>query len=107
MLKAVKTYGSSMYPFIKNGDSVFYIKKNKYRKGEIVLYRYMDKLYIHRIIGKDNNYYLISNDDNLDIHRVKSEDILGKVLHYSSNPFFYYFSVILKKIRRIKNAVIG
>lgn len=103
MIGVIKTVGTSMSPIIKDGDYVFYeYPFNKLKKGDIVVYRYMDKRYIHRIYGFDGDKVIISNDDDLPYHTVYFSDIQGRVLLKKNFLNGFVFSKLMRFFRFLK-----
>ncbi|MFC2061568.1 S24/S26 family peptidase, partial [Elusimicrobiota bacterium] len=77
----LKLRGGSMRPVLKEGDIVPVNEDKKdYHSGDVVAYRIKDKNYIHRILKREGEYYLMKDDANLsDGHWVGKSDIMGKV----------------------------
>lgn len=80
---------NSMYPYMERGDVVFIENtkdNNKLHKGDILVFRYDNKIVVHRITlkTKRNNkiYYKTKGDNNKkeDLAFLSSEQIKGKVL---------------------------
>lgn len=57
--------GTSMLPLLVWGrDSVELIKADSYKKGDIIFYRRDDGHFVlHRIVGKDENGYILCGDN--------------------------------------------
>ena len=60
-------YGTSMTPFIRNGNTLtikLIDKNDKIKKGTVVAVKHIEKkIIIHRIIGIKNNYFQIKGDN--------------------------------------------
>jgi GNAT superfamily N-acetyltransferase len=58
--------GGSMYPFIKSGDwvdiALFKGQKNNIRKGDIILFRKDDSLYLHRVLRRAGEGFVAKGD---------------------------------------------
>jgi signal peptidase I len=82
----IKVGGHSMFPILKNGDTVF-IKKipvNLLKRGDIVVYRSTSKMIAHRILfiqNKNNQIRLITKGDSLILidKAVSETDYIGKI----------------------------
>jgi len=79
-----KARGSSMSPFIKDGDVLTICPKRRkfFIKGTVVAYnhRKQNKIVIHRIIGKINDTTELKGDNTVgDADVVNENDILGYV----------------------------
>jgi phage repressor protein C with HTH and peptisase S24 domain len=103
MLKAVKLKGTSMRPFLKDGDLVFYEEcLSSLKLGDMILYKYSDNLYIHRIIGFEKEKISISNDDDMETHFIEKKDVLGRVCSFFNGYPGYLAHIIIKNIRFLK-----
>lgn len=76
--------GSSMYPFIKDGDvlTVAPVSDGRVRVGEVVAFRRLgtDRLSVHRIVGKAGCNYLIQGDNNYQPDGLVPEaNIIGRI----------------------------
>lgn len=103
-IKAIRVFGSSMLPFLKDGycfintDTKFF----NLRKGDIILYKFMDRFYIHRIYNIDGVKIIVSNDDDLTYHTISKDDVVGKVVSFFSGYVGYLCGRFLRFIRHIK-----
>lgn len=107
--------GSSMEPFLKQGDRVTIQKSLRYQKYDIVLFRLKDGSFVlHRIIAVNTNgTYDIRGDNQFYIEReVEPEAIVGKVISYthrgnektkthSLGVQIWNKMIVLRKIRRM------
>lgn len=112
--------GTSMEPLIHNGKDNVVLKKpdGKFRKGDIVFYkRGNGKLVLHRIVGKDENGYIMCGDNQW----VKEKGIDGSQIiavldsiekdgkKYKADGFYCgIYKLLLPQIkweRRIKNSI--
>jgi signal peptidase I len=127
MIKAIKSIGTSMSPLIKDGDIVLYEefkfplspflekggnpplispfdkagKRGILRRGDMVVYKINDKIYIHRIVSVDNGKFIISNDDDLEKHIIEKEQILGRVVSIYNGFFGYLIHIFLRTMRKV------
>lgn len=74
--------GKSMYPAIKDGDTVRIIPREKYNENEIIAFwNKHEKIVIHRIIIASNDRFFTKGDNNTEFDRiVRKNDVLGVVL---------------------------
>jgi ribosomal protein S18 acetylase RimI-like enzyme len=91
-----KAHGSSMYPFICDGD-ILTVKQVEYsaiRAGDIVLYKYSDdRLIVHRVVDKklqSNKLMLLLRGDSVFNHDgwIYSDQVLGKVVSIQRDKKF-------------------
>lgn len=78
----VKIKGKSMYPVIPNnsGIEVRIISASELKRGDIAMYHSKKKFFIHRIIGKKGDNFLIKGDNSWKFDStVKEKSIIGKV----------------------------
>ncbi|MFH1613192.1 MAG: S26 family signal peptidase [bacterium] len=76
----LKAIGTSMHPTIKNGEILFLKKTSNFKKGDVLFYSLENRFFIHRLIKKTKNGFLVKGDmlpkfDAL----VKTEKILAVV----------------------------
>lgn len=93
-----------MRPFVNEGFVFVYEKKN-YCRGDIVVYRYEGKRYIHRIVDTDSNFFIISNDDDIEYHKIEKKDIEGAVVGKSGGVYGFILHVILKSLRKTRRCI--
>ncbi len=77
--------GGSMYPFIRSGDWVDVVlrkgDKNGLRKGDIVLFSKDESLYLHRVLRRAKDGFLVKGDMSFGHDGLISEaDILARVV---------------------------
>lgn len=79
----VMVNGISMEPGFHLGDLTILRRDSDYRVGEIVTYRdsQMQAYVIHRIIGIDQDQFILQGDNNswIDAYRPTQEEIIGKL----------------------------
>lgn len=76
--------GNSMYPFLQNNKDKVLIKSANQKEltpGDIVLFRYGDQYKLHRIIKKENDFFVMCGDNCrvTQYETVHSTKILGLV----------------------------
>ena len=126
-----RALGSSMFPFIKNGDiiTVKYINSKDIVIGDILLYQRDEKFFVHRLIDKrrnNNNIYYITKGDNLpnsdlpieissikgkvveiqnDKRRISLDSLKMKIVNYSIAKILtfliFYIIYIVKKLKHV------
>lgn len=76
-----KAHGSSMTPFIRDGDIVHLRKSPPYHIGDVVLLKNDQSLVLHRIIKKTTSGVITRGDASLieDPGPIDDTDILGKI----------------------------
>ncbi|MDR0261906.1 MAG: S24/S26 family peptidase [Sphingobacterium sp.] len=76
----IRVKGSSMLPFIKDGDTVLLraYQGQSLALGSNVLAKDKDKFVFHRFVGKKNNQYILAGDGNLVLREyVGATDIIA------------------------------
>lgn len=77
----VNVYGNSMYPTLRNTDSVVVCKANEYVPDQIVVFIYKNEGYlIHRILCISKGRFFCKGDNSHRVEIIRKEHILGKVL---------------------------
>jgi len=74
---------NSMYPTLQIGDFILIKRNNDYKKGDIITYDYESNyLVTHRIIEKNNNFFITKGDNNNseDDKFIQLDNIKGKVI---------------------------
>ena len=129
-MKAVKVKGTSMSPFIKEGDIVLYDEfksplwescenpplnpprrnvgreeRGILRRGDMVVYKINDEIYIHRIISIKNDRFIVSNDDDLEKHTIEKEQILGRLVNGYNGFLGYFLHIFLRNMRKIYKGI--
>lgn len=102
IIKAIKVSGTSMRPFIKDGFVFVDIQHRSINRGDLVLYRYDDVDMIHRVIGFEGDFVIISNDDDIAHHKVSKDNIKGIVKSNFNGFLGYYLHILLRGLRGIK-----
>lgn len=79
-----KALGSSMFPFVRNGDMVTIkkVKSDTLLVGEIVFYEKDGSFCLHRFLKRNSKNEIITKGDNQPIldTPISSEDVLGKLI---------------------------
>lgn len=86
----VKSRGYSMYPFIKNGDTIQIevINADKLKLGNIVFYCLPSGTFVvHRLIKKNGSGSLFTNGDNMRQYDepIDEEQVFGRVIQIERN----------------------
>lgn len=74
--------GNSMEPYLKNGDLVVVHPSKTYKVSDVILYRHPDLgSVIHRIMGVEENKYIVQGDHNewIDSYKPTQSEISGKL----------------------------
>ena len=76
--------GTSMRPFLKNGDTVTLKKKDdNYKKGDIVFFKRKDDSFVlHRIRKIKGDILYIVGDHQTPLEEVNKSDLIGIVVDY-------------------------
>ncbi|NUN11676.1 signal peptidase I [Candidatus Micrarchaeota archaeon] len=70
---------NSMIPVLEKGDLVVIKKQSFYAEGDVIVFFDGQKFVVHRIISKDEDYYLTKGDANTqDDGFVSTQSIVGK-----------------------------
>jgi len=93
--------GNSMSPFLVNGKTEVFLKKNyQLKRYEIYLFKYHDKFILHRYIGKKKDNLIFRGDNNNSLEYVSEDSIIANVYQFqingktiNTNQFFYKFRV--------------
>ena len=75
----VKVIGNSMMPLICENDTVHVRKKQRYKPGDILLFRYRSGLIVHRLLFIRKNLFHLKGDNCVNIEKVRLLDIIGCV----------------------------
>ena len=80
-VQAYHVNGGSMWPLLKQGETVF-VKEDSSVPGDVILYKRDGRLYVHRLLKKDDYSYIVCGDTaKVKRHSVKEKDIIGKVIN--------------------------
>jgi hypothetical protein len=77
--------GKSMNQLLQKSDEVFGKETDRYRFGDIILFRDYNEVYIHRIIFRFLNIIIQTGDNSLRCSRIKKEDIIAKAICINNN----------------------
>lgn len=79
----ITTHGSSMEPFLHQGDLAVVRPAGDYRVGDVVAYRsaVLDTIVLHRIVAVDGGAFVFKGDNNnwLDGERPTSSQLIGRL----------------------------
>jgi signal peptidase I len=89
----------SMFPTIRRGDIAIVKNDTKDLKiGEMVAFRADTSVFIHRLLGYKGSNLIVKGDasktEDLE-ERVKSENVIGRVVYVIPNGFFYTWPGLL------------
>lgn len=81
-MEVIEVKGKSMLPTFKEGQKVLIVKKDKYNKGDIIVFRYYNNhTIIHRIIEvMEDGVYVCKGDNTQKMEYVLLKCIKGKVI---------------------------
>ncbi|VVA43776.1 conserved hypothetical protein [Candidatus Roizmanbacteria bacterium] len=108
----IKAFGSSMEPFLYDGDLVYFekVKTKQININDILLIK-KGQFFIHRVIYKNDRYFITKGDHNLlSDGRIRPNQVLGKLNKIKRGGNFFkpediysvQSSFYLKEIIRIK-----
>lgn len=72
--------GSSMYPYLRDGDTIEIEKTDQFRRGDIVVFEMNGALVAHRIIEISADSILAKGDAVRNPERIKTDAIAGKAI---------------------------
>ena len=79
-------HGCSMYPLLRDHDSVFIKKKPQYDKYDVILFRRADgQLVLHRLRKIKKRKYICSGDNDRVFEAVEPQMIIGYMAEFSRN----------------------
>mgnify|MGYP003306417971 CR=1 FL=1 len=61
-LPVLQIFGSSMTPTMQNGDIVFSLKTNAFRRGDVIAFYYNNKILVKRVIGCPGDWVDLDQD---------------------------------------------
>jgi phage repressor protein C with HTH and peptisase S24 domain len=100
-----KVSGTSMMPFFKHQQTVVTLmRKETYKKNDVVLFKYQGMYRLHRIIKIQDKEVIASGDNLLSKERFEASDIIGYVESFElkkkigSRDKIYKLKVFLWKI---------
>ena len=78
----------SMSPTIEKGDMILVKLDSEYNVGDIVSYKDNDSIITHRIVEKNDSYYVTKGDANNTLDNpIKEEQIIGKTVKVFTQAF--------------------
>lgn len=79
--------GNSMSPFLNEYNSRVVISKanRAIRLYDVVLYKINDKYILHRVIGINDNEYVIRGDNRILEEHIQKDKIIGILIAYYNN----------------------
>jgi len=90
----MKTSGNSMHPIIKEGSiiTVSHLPPQDVIIGDIGVFKFKDKLCVHRIVGRENingdSCFLEKGDNSLTANRISMDKFMGKVVSIKTGEKF-------------------
>jgi signal peptidase len=92
----VTVTSNSMEPTLKKGDIAIIKNVEDIRVGDIIVFESRGDLYIHRVVGIDQEYYITKGDaySYPDLGKINRERILGKVV--AKIPYLGYLNIFLE-----------
>ena len=101
--------GQSMLPFYKHNKTIVTLKKaSTYKKHDVVLFKYNNQYVLHRIIKIKHHTFILKGDGAFNKEHANKEDILGKVIGFTTNgkvvkayKFKYKIWLLCTPIRRV------
>lgn len=94
---SLKAKGNSMWPRIKDGDSVIVREKTEYDIGDIIVFKYNKAdLIMHRVVKKVHGGYWCKGDNSFRIENIKIDSIIGGVIKINENAMETETSEITK-----------
>lgn len=112
--------GTSMEPFIRDKKDKVTLRKpeGRFKKGDVPFYKRKNGQFVlHRIIGKDENGYILRGDNQwVKEYSVKDEDIIAVLISVEKNGkthkvdglycrSYRLFMPAIRWIRRIANSI--
>ncbi len=92
-----------MWPLLKDGGTVL-IKNVRPESGDLILYKKDGNLFIHRIVAKSDSTTIVCGDTAMvKKHKVKEEDIVGKVMNipfWSAGKMGLLYGYLVRSIFR-------
>lgn len=103
--KYIPAEGISMYPLIKDGDSipVNFIKADKVKVGDIVAFRRGNTTIVHRLIKRDGTEFIEKGDFQVKGTSITHAEIFGivKLQPHVLNYIISFFEYIIHKLGRV------
>ena len=70
-----------MEPNIKVGETILIKNENKYKKGDIITYKYKNTYVTHRVVKIDKDSIITKGDANNTVDEaIKKSDVIGKMV---------------------------
>ena len=82
----VMSVGNSMFPALRENDTLIIKSQNQYEIGDILLYEYKDEgMLTHRLLMIDGDKYYCKGDNSYRLEEISKEDIYGRVIYAVRN----------------------
>ncbi len=73
--------GTSMFPLIREGESISICRKDAYDIGDILVFIYpQDRLIVHRLLKIQGDRYFCKGDNCYELEEIGFDQIIGAVL---------------------------
>lgn len=73
-LPVLKIYGSSMTPTLENGQIVVSVKSGSYETGDLVVFRYNNKVLVKRLIAQAGDWVNIDKDGTVYVNDIPLDE---------------------------------
>ena len=73
-LPVLKIYGSSMTPTLENGQIVISVKSGSYETGDLVVFRYNNKVLVKRLIAQAGDWVNIDKDGTVYVNDIPLDE---------------------------------
>lgn len=98
----LKVKGHSMMPFLRDNESVVKLSNSMdYKLYDIVLFKYNNHYFLHRIVKVNGDELICGGDGLLTYEHIKKEDIVAKVTSFITKDELID-TQDLKYIKRVK-----
>lgn len=78
--------GTSMLPLIKNEAIVSIKRMSTYKKGDIILYKYLNEgMLLHRIVRINKDKYICKGDNCYRLETIDNDQIFGKLIFLNAS----------------------
>ncbi len=78
---SIQVRGTSMLPYLKEGNHVIIQDESKYKEGDILLIHYKSsELLIHRLVCRKKRTFICKGDNAFRLEEVDRDQVLGKLV---------------------------
>lgn len=97
---SITVKGNSMRPFFRDGKTVVVItKKNEYKKGDIIFFRYQQLFKLHRIKSIKDHHIIACGDNLMQKEIIEKQDVIGYVESYQNKGKVTQTSSLFYKVK--------